>query len=96
MDQRKVAAIQEWKPPTRVRNVQSFISFANFYRWFIKGVSKIVQPLVALTRKDRPFCWTMAEQSTFMTAPILLHPDPTKPFIVETDASYFAIYPLTT
>ena len=91
MDQRKVVTIQKWQPPTRVKDVQSFLGFANFYRRFIKGFSKIVQPLVALTRKDRPFCWTMAEQSTFMTAPVLLHPDPTKPFIVETDASVFAI-----
>ena len=72
--------------------------FANFYHCFIKGFSKIVQPLTALTRKDRPFCWTLAEQFAFMTlksafmiAPILLHPDPTKPFIVETDASDFVI-----
>ena len=98
MDQRKVAAIQEWQPPTRVRDVQSFLGFANFYRRFIKGFSSIVQPLVALTRKDRPFTWTSAEQtafvslkSAFMTAPVLLHPNPTKPFIVETDASDFAI-----
>ena len=28
MDQRKVAAIQEWKPPTRVRDIQSFLGFA--------------------------------------------------------------------
>ena len=52
MDQQKVDTIQEWQPPTRVRDVQSFLGFANFYRRFIKGFSKIVQPLVALTRKD--------------------------------------------
>ena len=98
MDQRKVAAIQEWQPPTRVRDLQSFLGFANFYRRFIKGFSSIVQPLVALTRKDRPFTWTSVEhkafvslKSAFMTAPVLLHVDPTKPFIVETDASDFAI-----
>ena len=96
MDQRKLAPIQEWQPPTQIRDVQSFLGFSNFYRRFIKGFSKIV--LVALTRKDRPFCWTLAEQSTFMAlkyafmiAPILLHPDPTKPFIVETDVSNFVI-----
>ena len=98
MDQKKVVAIQEWQPPTRVRDVQSFLGFANFYRRFIKGFSSIAQPLVALTRKDKPFRWTPVEQTAFeslktafMSAPILLHPDPTKPFIVETDASDFAI-----
>ena len=38
------------------KRLQSFLGFANFYRWFINGFSKIVQPLVALTHKDRPFC----------------------------------------
>ena len=71
--------------------------FANFYRRFIKGFYKIVQPLVAFTRKDLPFCSTLVEQSTFlalkfafMSAPVL-HPGPTKPFKVETNASGFAI-----
>jgi hypothetical protein len=50
------------------------------------------------TRKDSLFHWTPAAQLAFETlkksftlAPILLHPDPTKPFTVETDASDFAI-----
>ena len=53
--------------------------------------------LVTLTRKDRPFCWTLVEQFAFlalkfafMSAPVL-HPGPTKPFKVETNASGFAI-----
>ena len=41
MDQRKVVAIQEWQPPTQVRDVQSFLGFANFYHQFIKGFSKM-------------------------------------------------------
>ena len=78
--------------------MQSFLGFANFYRRFIKGFSVIVQPLIALTRKDATFEWTTAAQKAFdmlkqafTMAPILLHPDPTKPFQVETDASDFAI-----
>ena len=58
----------------------------------------IAQPLIALTRKDATFEWTTAAQKAFdmlkqafTMAPILLHPDPTKPFQVETDASDFAI-----
>jgi hypothetical protein len=98
MDTQKVKTIQEWVVPTRVRDVQSFLGFANFYRRFIKGFSVIAQPLIALTRKDATFEWTTAAQKAFdllkrafTTAPVLLHPDPTKPFQVETDASDFAI-----
>mgnify|MGYP000532974220 FL=1 len=98
MDARKVAAITDWPVPTRLKEVQSFLGFANFYRRFINGFSSLVQPLIILTRKDTPFLWTSAAQrafdalkAAFLTAPVLVHPDPTRPFQVETDASDFAI-----
>lgn len=98
MDKRKIAAICDWDAPKRVKDVQSFLGFANFYRRFIKGFSTLAQPLVSLTRKDQPFQWTQREQhafaslqEAFTTAPVLLHPDPRKPFQVETDASDYAI-----
>jgi hypothetical protein len=98
MDKKKVAAVQEWKIPTKVKDVQSFLGFANFYRRFIRGFSALAEPLFALTRKDSFFSWTPIAQQAFDTlkkaftsAPVLLHPDPTKPFTVETDASDFAI-----
>ena len=57
-----------------------------------------MQLLVALTRKDRPFHWMLAEQMAFeslkmdfMFAPVLFHPHPTKSFIVETDTLDFTI-----
>ena len=98
MDPRKIKTIQEWATPKRVKDVQSFLGFANFYRRFIKGFSVIVQPLIELTRKGMPFQWTPSTQhafdrlkEVFTQAPVLLHVDPTKPFQVETDASDFAI-----
>ena len=65
MDTRKVKTIQEWVVPTRVRDVQSFLGFANFYRRFIKGFSVIAQPLIALTHKDATFEWTTVAQKAF-------------------------------
>ena len=98
MDEKKVETVQQWEVPTRVKDVQSFLGFANFYRRFIQGFSTLAQPLIALTRKDSPFCWTPTTQLAFETlkkaftsAPVLLHPDLTKPFTIETDASDFAI-----
>jgi hypothetical protein len=41
----KVQYIQDWECPRSLRDIQSFIGFANFYQWFIKGFSKIAKPL---------------------------------------------------
>ena len=51
MDPAKVAAIMEWPQPRSVKEVQSFLGFANFYRKFISTYSAIAAPLTTLTRK---------------------------------------------
>jgi len=32
MEQEKIKAVKEWKTPTRVKDVESFLGFANFYQ----------------------------------------------------------------
>jgi hypothetical protein len=98
VDKSKVETIQCWATPSLVKDVQRFLGFANFYHRFIKGYSKITTPLTTLTCKDKPFLWNPMAQAAFDTlkmaftsAPILIHPDPDKPFIVETDTSIFAL-----
>ena len=41
----KVKAVKEWKTPTKIKKVESFLGFANFYRQFIKNFSHIARPL---------------------------------------------------
>lgn len=98
MDQKKIEAITSWPKPTTVKEVQSYLGFANFYRQFIQGYSKITAPLTHMTRKDTGYEWTAeAEQAfqelqtRFSTEPILVIYDPTKEITVETDASDKAI-----
>ena len=31
MEQEKIKAINEWKTPTRIKDVESFLRFSNFY-----------------------------------------------------------------
>ena len=57
MDPEKVSALQAWEAPTSVQAVQAFLSFANFYRHFIKDFSRIAVPFTGLTKKDTVFQW---------------------------------------
>ena len=56
MDLVKIAGVKNWKIPEKVKDVQSFLSFCNFYHAFIKGFSSIVRPLNTLMKKDQE--WT--------------------------------------
>ena len=98
MDPSKVQTIQDWPEPRKVKDVQSFLGFANFYGCFISNYSAIVIPLTWLTRKGIPWNFTDATQksfqalkSAFTSAPVLTHWVPDKPIIVETNASDYAL-----
>ena len=96
MDPAKIDTVINWPAPVNVRDVQSFLGFANFYRRFVFGFSKIASPLTNLTKKGTKFSWTSDCQQTFNTMKkaftsdlILMHFDPDKKIVVETDASDF-------
>ena len=54
MDPSKVSTILEWPEPCKIKDIQSFLGFANFYRRFISDYSKITVLLTRLTRKGTP------------------------------------------
>src|SRR6266567_6082376 len=97
MDPIKVASVAEWPEPTNKKEVQSFLGFTNFYRCFIHDFSQHARPLFDLTKKDEKWHWGADEQLAFdglkrsvTSAPVLISPDPTKPFRIEADSSDFA------
>jgi len=51
MEQEKVKAVKEWKTPTRIKDVESFLGFANFYQCFIQNFSHTAKPLNELKGK---------------------------------------------
>ena len=55
MDSAKVNTIINWPTLMNVKDVQSFLGFANFYRRFIYGYSKIAALLTRLTCKNVAF-----------------------------------------
>ncbi|KAK3522300.1 hypothetical protein QTP86_001906 [Hemibagrus guttatus] len=91
----KVRAVTEWPAPTTMRELQHFLGFTNFYRRFIRNYSSVAGPLTSLLRgKPKKLTWTdqawtafQQLKNCFTTAPILRHPDPDLPFMVEVDAS---------
>jgi hypothetical protein len=54
MAQDKIETIQNWPEPRKVKDIQSFLGFTNFYCHFIKNYSAITVPLTWLTRKGAP------------------------------------------
>jgi hypothetical protein len=97
MDPVKVDGIATWPTPRNIKDVQSFVSFCNFYRRFIQDFSRIAKPLHMLTTKDQKWDWTSECQAAFDTlkasftsSPILILPDPAKLYRIECDASDYA------
>ncbi len=99
MDESKVHAVLNWPLPSNIKELQRFLGFVNFYRRFIRGFSSIAAPLTDMTKKgSHRLQWTTVAHKAFdqlkhqfTTAPILHHPDPNSPFVVEVDASNIGI-----
>jgi hypothetical protein len=94
MEKEKIKPSMEWQEPKTVKQLQSFLGFAKFYRRFVRNFSNIVKPSTKMTRKDIKWEWGTMEQAAFeqlkkeMTKdPVLVHPDPKKPYFLETNVS---------
>ncbi|KAI2647069.1 Transposon Tf2-9 polyprotein [Labeo rohita] len=95
MDPQKLEAVRSWPLPSSLKQLQRFLGFANFYRRFIQGFSATAAPLTALTKPSHGAFHLTPEAiqafktlcNLFTTAPVLTHPNPGKPFVVEVDAS---------
>src|SRR5882724_6348197 len=94
----KVQIIQDWPVPQKVKDIQSFLGFANFYHHFIHRYSEITVPLMCLTHKGTPWnfsdkCHSAFEalKKAFTTALVLTHWILDTQITVETDASNYAL-----
>ena len=50
MEKERIDAVKKWPKPQLIQDIQVFIGFANFYRRFIKGFSRIAAPLTAMLK----------------------------------------------
>jgi hypothetical protein len=94
VDPSKVQEVMDWKTPTTVSEVRSFLGLAGYYCRFIPDFSKIAKPMTSLLQKDHEFVWIEKCETAFhtlrkllTTAPVLAQPDIEKPFDVFCDVS---------
>jgi hypothetical protein len=90
VDPSKVKEVLDWKPPTSVSEVRSFLG----YRRFILNISKVAKSITELLKKGNKYIWNDACDEAFKvlkklltTSPVLTQPDIAKPFDVYCDAS---------
>ena len=95
VDPGKVDPMSNWRRPTTVTEIRSFLGLAGYYRRFIEGFSKIALPLTKLTQKGVKFEWSDDCECSFqelknrlVSAPILTIPSGSGGFVVYSDASH--------
>lgn len=95
-DPAKIAAVQDFQPPTNGKELQSFLGLTSYFRKFIPRYSALAAPLRALLKKDTPFLWTEEHATAFFDLkevlcgqPVLklFSEDPSFAVQVHTDAS---------
>ena len=93
-----VRKVRDWPVPKSVKDVERFLGFLNYHREHIKDYASSTQILYKLTGSKAKFSWGESEQSAFdslkeilTSAPILAYPNPSDTFVLDTDASEYAI-----
>ena len=93
-----MAVIINWPKPKSATEVRSFLGAAQYWRKLISNFSSIAAPLHALTGLNKVFQWGGKQQKSFdtlkekiSTTPVLALPDLQRPFVIQTDASDYAM-----
>ena len=93
-----VRTVKEWPTPKSKKELQQFLGFLNYHRGFIQGLAGMSAPLYELTGLRVDWRWKEEHQKAFeqlkkvMTCPpVLGYPNSRDLFILDTDASDYAI-----
>lgn len=93
-DPEKIRAISEFPQPATIRQLRRFLGLTGWYQRFISNYSAVSAPLSDIKGKPEKFKWSAKAQEAFealkhclTSAPVLTHPDFSKPFLVQCDAS---------
>ena len=93
----KLESIKEMPPPATPKEVKQFLGLIGYYRKFVPRFADVAKPLTNLTWLGHPFEWSDKCQTSFellkealIKEPILMFPDPNKPYTLYTDAIKYA------
>lgn len=93
-----INCIKDWPTPTNQTEIAKFLGFINYHREFIPQLSRKAEPLFSLTKKGKKFEWNEKCVQAFQqlkeditSPPVLSLPNDQDPYILDTDASDFAI-----
>ena len=96
-DPGKIKAIQNWKIPNCKAELMSFIGLCNYYRRFVSDYASIMKPLQDIVNA-KEFVWKREQTEAFevlkrrlSSAPVLSLPKAHGTYILDTDASFFAM-----
>jgi transposase InsO family protein len=97
-DPDKVKAVQEWPTPQCLTQLKAFLGTVGYYRRYIPDYATIAKPLTRLTSKKLAKDWDDECNEAFkklkeslVSAPVLGYPDPALPYVLDTDASKWAV-----
>ena len=72
VDPSKVKDVLDWKPPTTVHKVRSFLGLAGYYRCFILDFSRVSKSITGLLKNQAKFVWLANYEEAFQTLKRLL------------------------
>ena len=96
----KIQAMRDFPEPVSATGVRSFLGLTGYYRKLIRNYSEVAAPLTELTKGSisRPVSLDATQRAAFLllkekmvTAPAMALIDPSKPFVLQCDASAFAL-----
>ena len=94
VDPEKFEAVMSWERPKSEFKTCSFLGLAGYYKRFIEDFSRLVAPMIRLTRKEAKFEWNDLCERAFQelmrrltSTPIMIVPEQRQTYTVYCDVS---------